>query len=45
MPPELAKAHAELDRGVDLCCQPQCFDTERQRMEYLFALYEKLFAP
>jgi hypothetical protein len=45
MPPVLAKAHAELDRAVDLCYRPEKFDTDRQRVEFLFALYEKLTAP
>ena len=44
-PPALAKAHAELDRAVDLCYRPEKFDTDRQRVEFLFALYEKLTAP
>jgi len=45
MPPALVKAHADLDRAVDLCYRPQPFDTDRQRVEHLFALYEKLTAP
>jgi hypothetical protein len=45
MPPALAQAHAALDRAVDLCYRPEKFDTDRQRVEYLFALYEKLTAP
>jgi hypothetical protein len=45
MRPALAKAHAHLDRAVDLCYRPQPFDTGRQRVEYLFALYERLTAP
>ena len=45
MPPALVKAHAELDRAVDLCYRPQSFDNDRQRVEHLFALYEKLIAP
>jgi hypothetical protein len=45
MPPALVKAHAELDRAVELCYRPQPFDNDRQRVEYLFALYEKLIAP
>jgi hypothetical protein len=45
MPPVLVKAHADLDRAVDVCYRPQPFDTDRQRVEYLFALYEKLTAP
>ncbi len=45
MPPALVKAHAELDRAVDLCYRPQPFQNDRQRVEHLFALYEKLTAP
>jgi len=45
MPPALAKAHAALDRAVDLCYRPQPFLNDRQRVEYLFALHEKLTAP
>ena len=45
MPPALARAHAELDRAVDLCYRPEKFESDRQRVEYLFALYEKLTAP
>lgn len=45
MPPELVEAHADLDRAVDLCYRPQPFQNDRQRVEFLFALYEKLTAP
>jgi hypothetical protein len=45
MPPALVKAHAELDRAVDWCYRPQPFTSERQRVEYLFGLYEQLTAP
>jgi hypothetical protein len=45
MPPALVKAHADLDRAVDLCYRPQPFQSDRQRVEHLFALYEKLTAP
>ncbi len=45
MPPALVKAHAELDRAVDRCYRPQPFESDRQRVELLFALYEKLTAP
>jgi hypothetical protein len=45
MPAALVKAHAKLDRAVDLCYRPQPFQNDRQRVEYLFALYEKLTAP
>jgi len=45
MPQALVKAHAELDRAVDLCYRPQPFENNRQRVEHLFAMYEKLTAP
>lgn len=45
MPPALGKAHADLDRAVELCYRPQPFENDRQRVEHLFALYEKLTAP
>jgi hypothetical protein len=45
MPPALVKAHTVLDRVVDLCYRPQAFENDRQRVEHLFALYEKLTAP
>jgi hypothetical protein len=45
MPPALAKAHAVLDLAVDRCYRKEPFITERERVEYLFALYEKLAAP
>ena len=45
MPPALAKAHAELDRAVEKCYRPEPFDSDRNRVEYLFALYEKLATP
>ena len=49
MPPDLVKAHKELDKAVDLCYRPQAFAGERSRIEFLFDLYEKytanLFTP
>ncbi|MDB6065362.1 MAG: methylase [Pedosphaera sp.] len=45
MPPLLAKAHTELDRAVDQCYRPQPFESDRHRVEFLFALYEQLTAP
>jgi hypothetical protein len=45
MPPVLVNAHADLDRAVELCYRPQPFDNDRQRVEYIFALYDKLTAP
>lgn len=40
MPPELIKAHNELDKLVDLAYRPQPFTSESNRLEYLFNLYE-----
>ncbi len=45
MPPRLAKAHEALDRAVDRCYRKEPFANDRQRVEYLFALYEQLTAP
>jgi hypothetical protein len=45
MPPALTKAHASLDRAVDLCYRPQPFEDDRQRVRYLFALHEELTTP
>lgn len=45
MPLNLVKAHQALDRAVDRCYRKQPFVSERQRVEFLFALYEKLTAP
>ena len=44
-PPALVKAHAELDRAVEKCYRPAPFATDRERVEFLFALYEQLSAP
>lgn len=38
----LPKAHQELDRVVDRCYRAQKFETERERVEFLFGLYEEL---
>ncbi|MFO7534400.1 MAG: DNA methyltransferase [Kiritimatiellia bacterium] len=45
MPPNLSKAHSELDRAVDRCYRKQPFTSDRERVEFLFALYEKLTMP
>jgi hypothetical protein len=45
MPLPLYKAHATLDRAVDRCYRRQPFTSERQRVEFLFALYENITAP
>ena len=45
MPNDLFRAHAQLDRAVDLCYRAKPFESDRERVEFLFALYEKLTAP
>jgi len=45
MPPGLSKAHAELDRAVEQCYRTGPFRSDRERVEFLFSLYEKLTAP
>ena len=42
MPPELVKAHQALDRAVEKCYRPEPFPADRDRVEFLFALYENL---
>ena len=42
MPPNLRKAHQALDRAVDRLYRRRRFSSERDRVEFLFMLYEKL---
>ncbi len=45
MPPDLMKAHQELDKAVDKCYGKAAFKTERERIEFLFSLYEEYTKP
>jgi hypothetical protein len=45
MPAELVKAHQLLDRAVERCYRPEPFASGRERVEFLFSLYEQLTAP
>ena len=45
MPPDLRKAHQTLDRAVDRLYRRKRFASERERVEYLFELYDRLQAP
>lgn len=45
MPGDLLKAHQALDKAVDKCYRGTKFESERERVEYLFELYEKLVSP
>jgi len=45
MPPDLVKAHNALDKAVDQCYHKKPFANERERIEFLFELYEEYTAP
>ena len=45
MPPNLRRAHQALDRAVDRLYRAKGFASERERVEHLFMLYEKMRAP
>ena len=45
MPPNLRKAHHILDRAVDHLYLRKRFASERERVEHLFMLYEKMRSP
>ena len=45
MPPDLRRAHQALDRAVDRLYRRGGFVSERERVEHLFMLYEKVRAP
>ena len=45
MPPNLRRAHHALDRAVDRLYRRTGFASERERVEHLFMLYEKMRAP
>ena len=45
MPGNLRKAHRALDKAVDRLYRKKPFDSDRDRAEHLFGLYEKLIEP
>jgi hypothetical protein len=45
MPPTLVRAHQQLDRAVERCYRSESFANDRARVEFLFALYERITAP
>jgi type I restriction-modification system DNA methylase subunit len=45
MPPQLLKAHQELDKAVDAAYRKQPFTSERERIEFLFVEYQRLTLP
>ena len=42
MPANLREAHTHLDRVVESCYRTAPFQSDEERLEYLFALYEKM---
>lgn len=42
MPPDLVKAHRDLDRAVDRLYRREGFETELERVEFLFEEYQRL---
>ena len=45
MPPNLRKAHRDLDRAVDRLYRRSPFSSDRERVEHLLGLYEKVMIP
>lgn len=45
MPDTLLKAHQGLDKAVDRCYRRKKFESERERVEFLFELYNTLTKP
>ncbi len=44
MPADLLAAHQALDLAVEKCYRDKAFSSDEERLEYLFALYEKMTA-
>jgi hypothetical protein len=42
MPDGLREAHHQLDLAVERCYRAKPFDTDEERLEYLFKLYEQM---
>ena len=45
MPPELSKAHREVDSAVEACYGGRKFKTDLERLEFLFDLYRQYTDP
>ncbi|RZK13215.1 MAG: class I SAM-dependent DNA methyltransferase [Flavobacterium sp.] len=44
MPDGLREAHHQLDLAIERCYRSKPFETDEERLEYLFKLYEKMIA-
>ena len=42
MPEGLRKAHHTLDTAIEQCYRPKPFETDEERLEYLFRMYEEM---
>jgi hypothetical protein len=42
MPEGLQKAHQTLDTAIEQCYRPKPFETDEERLEYLFKMYEEM---
>jgi len=42
MPEELISAHKHLDIAVEKCYRSRPFESDEERLEYLFKLYEQM---
>ncbi|MBE0492666.1 MAG: class I SAM-dependent DNA methyltransferase [Sulfurospirillum sp.] len=42
MPEGLKKAHHALDKAIEQCYRPKPFETDEERLEYLFKMYEDM---
>ena len=45
MPPNLRRAHRDLDGAVDKLYRRSPFSSDRERVEHLLGLYEKMMVP
>ncbi len=45
MPPDLRKAHLNLDKAIDMLYRASGFSSDRDRVEHLLALYEAMVNP
>jgi hypothetical protein len=40
----LKQAHHELDLAIERCYRPKPFESDEERLEYLFKMYERMIA-
>ena len=42
MPEDLKEAHHQLDLAIERCYRKKLFESDEERLEYLFKLYEEM---